>query len=52
MSKRPLLLGGLLVAGAGGYYLYNAGGDPKVAEKQFQRKILLTTYATVCLTFS
>ncbi|KAF2674311.1 hypothetical protein BT63DRAFT_435443 [Microthyrium microscopicum] len=36
MSRRPLALAGLVAAGAGGYYLYSAGGDPKVAEKQFE----------------
>ncbi|KZF19041.1 hypothetical protein L228DRAFT_264156 [Xylona heveae TC161] len=34
-SRLPLYLG-LTLAGAGGYYLYSAGGDPKVAEKQFE----------------
>jgi len=29
---------GLAAAGGAGYYLYSAGGDPKVAEKQFQRE--------------
>ena len=29
---------GLTVAGAGGYYLYSAGGDPKVAEKKIERE--------------
>jgi hypothetical protein len=34
-SQLPLLLG--LTAAAGvGYYLYTAGGNPKVAEKQFE----------------
>ena len=36
-SRIPLLLG-LTVAGAGGYYLYAAGGDTKVAEKKIERK--------------
>ncbi|KAI9671897.1 MAG: hypothetical protein M1817_003442 [Caeruleum heppii] len=34
-SRLPLILG-LTVAGAGGYYLYSAGGNPKVAEKKFE----------------
>ncbi|KAI9849888.1 MAG: hypothetical protein M1837_000102 [Sclerophora amabilis] len=34
-SRVPLLLA-LGVAGAGGYYLYTAGGDPKVAQKQME----------------
>ena len=32
-SKTPLMLG-LTAAGGVGYYLYSAGGDPKVAQKQ------------------
>ena len=38
MSRRPLTLAALGAAGVGGYYLYSAGGDPKVAEKQAKRK--------------
>jgi len=34
-SRLPLILGGTAVAGVG-YYLYNAGGSPKAAEKQFE----------------
>jgi len=34
-SRLPLYLG-VTVAGGVGYYLYNAGGNPKVAEKQFE----------------
>ncbi|KAI9805708.1 MAG: hypothetical protein M1833_005201 [Piccolia ochrophora] len=34
-SRLPLILG-VTVAGAGGYYLYSAGGDPKVAQKQIE----------------
>ncbi|MCJ1227343.1 hypothetical protein MMC12_003998 [Toensbergia leucococca] len=34
-SRIPILLG-LSVAGAGGYYLYAAGGDPKVAQKKIE----------------
>jgi len=37
-SKAPLYLG-LAAAGGVGYYLYNAGGNPKVAEKQFESDI-------------
>jgi len=33
--KGLLTIGGVAAAGAG-YYLYKAGGDPKVAEKQFE----------------
>jgi hypothetical protein len=36
MSRRALTIGGLVVAGAAGYYLYSAGGDPKVAQKNFE----------------
>lgn len=35
-SRLPLYLG-LGVAGVGGYYLYSAGGDPKVAQKKAER---------------
>jgi hypothetical protein len=41
MPNRPLVVGGLAIAGAAGYYLYSAGGDPKVAEKKFERKWFL-----------
>ena len=34
-SRLPLYAG-LTVAGVTGYYLYSAGGSPKVAEKQFE----------------
>lgn len=34
-SRAPLYLG-LAAAGGVGYYLYNSGGKPKVAEKQFE----------------
>lgn len=36
-SRTPLILG-LAAAGGVGYYLYKSGGDPKVAEKQFESK--------------
>ena len=36
-SRLPLILG-LTAAGGVGYYLYAAGGDPKVAEKKFERE--------------
>jgi hypothetical protein len=36
MSRRGLTIGGLAVAGGVGYYLYSAGGDPKVAQKKFE----------------
>lgn len=34
MPNRAVTAGGLAVAGGVGYYLYQAGGDPKVAQKQ------------------
>ncbi|PBP19391.1 calcofluor white hypersensitive protein [Diplocarpon rosae] len=34
-SRAPLFIG-LAAAGGVGYYLYNAGGNPKVAEKQVE----------------
>lgn len=34
-SRLPLILGTTAAAGVG-YYLYSAGGNPKVAEKQFE----------------
>ncbi|KAI9817034.1 MAG: hypothetical protein M1832_004751 [Thelocarpon impressellum] len=34
-SRLPLYAG-LIIAGAGGYYLYSAGGDPKVAQKKIE----------------
>lgn len=37
-GRNALLAGGLAVAGVGGYYLYSAGGDPKVAQKQIERQ--------------
>ncbi|KAK4965196.1 hypothetical protein LTR66_012190 [Elasticomyces elasticus] len=37
-SRVPLYLG-LGLAGAGGYYLYQAGGSPKVAEKKFEHDL-------------
>jgi hypothetical protein len=44
MPNRGVLLGGVAVAGAAGYYLYSAGGDPKVAEKKFESKLGTTFY--------
>ncbi|KAL9107032.1 MAG: hypothetical protein Q9187_008481 [Circinaria calcarea] len=37
-SRLPLYLG-LGAAGAGGYYLYTAGGSPRVASKEFQHDV-------------
>jgi hypothetical protein len=36
MSRRVLTIGGLVIVGGAGYYLYSAGGDPKVAQKNFE----------------
>lgn len=36
-SRTPLILG-IAAAGGVGYYLYSAGGNPKVAEKKFESK--------------
>lgn len=36
MSGRVLRLGGVAAAAGVGYYLYQAGGDPKAAEKRFE----------------
>ena len=38
-SRLPLYAGAAAV-GAVGYYLYSAGGSPKVAEKKFERKLI------------
>lgn len=38
MSRRPIAIAALGAAGIGGYYLYSAGGDPKIAQKQVQRE--------------
>merc|ERR1712225_17802 len=36
MSRRGLTIAGLALAGGAGYYLYSAGGDPKVAQKKME----------------
>ena len=36
MSRRGVTFLGLAVAGGAGYYLYSAGGDPKVAQKKLE----------------
>jgi hypothetical protein len=41
MSNRALPVIGLAAAGGVGYYLYNAGGDPKLAEKKMERMSLM-----------
>lgn len=37
-SRLPLIAA-LALGGGGGYYLYNAGGSPRVAEKQVERAL-------------
>ncbi|KAF2009149.1 hypothetical protein BU24DRAFT_428671 [Aaosphaeria arxii CBS 175.79] len=36
MAGRFVKIGGIAAAAGAGYYLYNAGGDPKLAEKKFE----------------
>ncbi|KAF2875665.1 hypothetical protein BDV95DRAFT_279776 [Massariosphaeria phaeospora] len=36
MSQRVLTTVGLVAAGGGAYYLYSAGGNPKLAEKKLE----------------
>ena len=43
MSRRGITVLGLAAAGGVGYYLYNAGGDPKVAQKNIEG-ILVESY--------
>lgn len=47
MSRRAVTVVGLTAAAGAGYYLYTAGGDPKVAQKNFQGRSIpqLTTPA-------
>lgn len=47
-SQLPLLLG-LTAAGGVGYYLYNAGGNAKVAEKDFERTFLSPIFFTLAI---
>ncbi|OCK79915.1 hypothetical protein K432DRAFT_426138 [Lepidopterella palustris CBS 459.81] len=35
-ARKTAIWGGVAAVGLGTYYLYNAGGSPKVAEKQFE----------------
>jgi hypothetical protein len=41
MSGRLVKVAGVGAAAGVGYYLYQAGGKPKVAEKQFERALKL-----------
>jgi hypothetical protein len=40
MSRRTLGYAALGAAGVGGYYLYSAGGDPKVAKQEIKRELI------------
>lgn len=42
-SGRVLKVVGLGAAAGAGYYLYTAGGDPKVAQKQLERMSIDTS---------
>jgi hypothetical protein len=42
MSNRAIPALGAIAAGGVGYYLYTAGGDPKLAEKKAERKFYLS----------
>ncbi|KAJ9641112.1 hypothetical protein H2201_007964 [Coniosporium apollinis] len=42
-SNRGLVIGGTAVAGGIGYYLYRAGGNPKVAEREAERDLTKLT---------
>jgi hypothetical protein len=46
-SRVPLYLG-VAAAGGVGYYLYTAGGNPKVAEKQFESMSLMLHVIVYC----
>jgi hypothetical protein len=43
-SRTPLVLG-LAAAGGVGYYLYNAGGNAKAAEKKFESQFLFHSFS-------
>jgi hypothetical protein len=36
-GRQPLIFGGVAAVGGISYYLYSAGGDPKLAEKKLER---------------
>lgn len=44
-GRRFATFGGLAAVGAGTYYLYSAGGNPKLAEKKMERMFLYSTHA-------
>jgi hypothetical protein len=43
MSNRAIPALGAIAAGGVGYYLYSAGGDPKLAEKKAERTLITMT---------
>ena len=43
-SQRAFTLLGVAAAGGVGYYLYNAGGDPKAAQKKMEGILNLSLY--------
>jgi hypothetical protein len=47
MSNRILQVGGLAAAGGAAYYLYSAGGNPKLAEKKMERKHASFTFNAI-----
>jgi hypothetical protein len=44
MSRRAATFGGIAALGGVSYYLYSAGGDPKLAEKKAERTYSTYTY--------
>lgn len=52
MSKNPTALYlGIAALGAGGYYMYRAGGDPKVAKEEMRRMLLPFLFRCIMLMF-
>jgi hypothetical protein len=47
MSNRAIPALGAIAAGGVGYYLYSAGGDPKLAEKKAER--MFTSMPESCM---
>jgi hypothetical protein len=44
MSNRALQVGGVTVLAGIGYYMYQAGGDPKAAQKRIEGEIHVLRY--------
>ena len=42
-GRRVATWGGLAAVGGATYYLYSAGGNPKLAEKKFERMLFSLT---------